>query len=1027
MSAEPSGVVLDASQSRVLELPADASAVVVGAPGSGKSTVVVERVRRLVAEGVSPDAVAVLTPTRQAATELRDRLGVAVGVATAGPLARSVAAFAFQIVRAAAAASGEEPPRLLTGADEDVMIRDLLDGDAEDEDAGVRRWPAELPTAVRSTRSFRAEVRAFIADCTEAGIGPAELTTRAEHESRPAWAAMASFLSEYRAVRAAMRAPHRDAAGLVREAAGIVAAGHRLPGGVRVLIVDDAQELTRAGVELLEACARRGVAVLAFGDPDVGSGAFRGATPENFARLAGRHPVLVLSEGHRSSSAQNDLVADVTSRIGAVGVVAHRRAPIGAAPDGSVRAFALRSRGEEYDAIARLLRERHVHGAVPWVSCAVIAHDTRQVAALEAELAARDVPTVASGAGASLGSSPVVRDLLRLVDLSARPVAEWSRDDVVEALRGGGLDAVDQRRLRTALRHAELREDPAAVGSAWEALLSALANPLEFAVFDLREARRASRVAETLARLRAGLADGADAHELLWIAWGGSGRERALREAARGQGALAAQAGRDLDAVVTLVQAAKRHGEREDGTAPIAFLRSVLDADVGDDRFVAPPMSGAVRVLTPAAALGTEFDTVVIAGVQEGVWPNLRVRGGLLDTWRLGFADRAAADAFDRRRAVLHDELRLFARAVSRARTLLVVTAVDDDDTGPSPLFDLLPDPESAPPEAAHPLTLRGLVARSRRTLTEDRRTVEERADAAAQLALLADAAVPGADPEQWFGVAAPSSTAPLRDAAADGIRISPSRMETLEECQLNWVIGDLGGDSGSATAGIGTIVHGALEVADPDEEALWRAVESRWGELEFESAWRERAERARARDLVRRLAVYLRHFERDGGVLLGAEPRFEVELAAADDDSARIIVSGAVDRVELRADGSVVIVDLKTGKREPQTDRGVAAHAQLAAYQLAHERGAIPAAAGHPSGGAMLLLLRPTAATKDYATPRQPPLDDDTRAAFDTRVRAAADVMRGATFEAPFEEHCRDDHSFGLCRIHTIGPVSAL
>ena len=37
------------------------------------------------------------------------------------------------------------------------------------------------------------------------------------------------------------------------------------------------------------------------------------------------------------------------------------------------------------------------------------------------------------------------------------------------------------------------------------------------------------------------------------------------------------------------------------------------------------------------------------------------------------------------------------------------------------------------------------------------------------------------------------------------------------------------------------------------------------------------------------------------------------------------------------------MIVDLKTGKREPQTDAKVADNPQLAAYQLAFESGAIP------------------------------------------------------------------------------------
>ena len=127
----------------------------------------------------------------------------------------------------------------------------------------------------------------------------------------------------------------------------------------------------------------------------------------------------------------------------------------------------------------------------------------------------------------------------------------------------------------------------------------------------------------------------------------------------------------------------------------------ILDTDVPEDTLAAAERGETVSLLTPATALGAEFDAVVLAGVQDGVWPNVRLRGGLLDFWLLAdavAADRAGeppsvATATDRRRAALSDELRLFVRAVSRARTHLLVTAVDDDDTGPSPLLSFLPEP----------------------------------------------------------------------------------------------------------------------------------------------------------------------------------------------------------------------------------------------------------------------------------------------------------------------------------------------
>ncbi|MFT4214894.1 MAG: ATP-dependent DNA helicase [Microbacterium sp.] len=1030
----------DAAQRAVVELPIDASGVIAGAPGTGKTTTIVARAAALVAAGLAPEQLLVLTPTRQAATALRDRLALAVGIATPGALARSVAAFAHQIVRAHTVHTGAPPPQLLTGPDEDQLIADLLHGDADDEREGIVRWPARLPADVRATSGFRAELRAFLAECAQLGIEPDDLERLAASDAdvREVWRAAASFAREYYAVRARLRGAHRDAAGLVREALGLVCT---LPPAspavsslerLRVILVDDAQELTLGGVELLQACRARGAAVLAFGDPDVGSGAFRGASPHNFARLAAGLAVHVLPTVHRGTPAQRGVVAEITSRIGASGIVAHRQVAArgdGAADD-SVRTIVARSPAEEHDAIARLLRERHVHEGVSWARCAVIAHDTRQVTALEAELAARDVPTHAGRQTRPLAHVRAVADLLRIALMAAREPHEWTADEVVEALHGGGLDPIEVRRLRTALRQAALREratdaatssEPEPSGA--QLLASGLAHPMEFALIDTREGRRAERVARTIARVRTTWDEGATAHEVLWAVWDGLGCARAWAASAQGSGAIAAQAARDLDAACALFQLAKRHGERDDGTSPAAFVRSVLDSVVAEDR-LDETGGDAVRILTPAGALGAEFDTVIVAGVQDGIWPNLRTRGSVLQTWRLATPD-TATDTLDRRRGVLHDELRLFARACSRARSLLVVTAVGDSDATPSTLFELLPPAQPVAP--SHPLSLRGLVAQHRRTLTDAAADDAARRDAAGQLVLLAEAGVPGAAPDDWFGVLPPSSTAPLRDLDTEDVRVSPSRMQTLEECELNWVIGELGADEGGAVAGVGTLIHAAMEhAAGDDEHALWEIVAARWSELDFESAWQGRAEQTRARDLVRRLAVYLRTFHADGGTLIGAEPHFEVPVTLDPPRTHGAVVSGYIDRVERTAAGEVVIVDLKTGKNQPQTDAAVADNPQLAAYQLALVDGAIAEAAGLVPGGAKLLVLRPTAASKDYAEPRQPPMDDAARDAFVTRVRAAAVVMSGASFLAPYEDHCRKDHSYGLCRIHTIKAVSA-
>lgn len=114
MSERPASVesmTPDAAQRAVVGAAVTASGTIIGAPGTGKTRVLVDRVVHLLGDGgLAPEELIVLTPNRQAATALRDRIGVRVGQATPGPLARSLGSFAFQVVRGAMVRAGAEPP-----------------------------------------------------------------------------------------------------------------------------------------------------------------------------------------------------------------------------------------------------------------------------------------------------------------------------------------------------------------------------------------------------------------------------------------------------------------------------------------------------------------------------------------------------------------------------------------------------------------------------------------------------------------------------------------------------------------------------------------------------------------------------------------------------------------------------------------------------------------------------------------------------------------------------------------------------
>ncbi|WP_241245823.1 ATP-dependent DNA helicase [Microbacterium sp. 4R-513] len=1087
---------LDAAQRLVVDLPVGASGTVVGAPGTGKTTAVVARVGRLLVEGgLSPDEVLVLTPTRQTATALRDLLGAGLDLATPGPLARSVASFAFQLVRASAVAAHAAPPQLLTAGDQDRIVAELLVGDEEDAAAGRRdRWPEGIGPALRASRQFRAELRALSAECSERAIAPDELEAVGRAYDRPAWVAAASFLREYRDVLGSMRSAHRDPADLVREAAALLAAAplgdeaERTLGPaarLKAVLVDDAQELTPGGVSLVRAFRARGVAVIALGDPDIGSGAFRGASPTLFADLAETlGPTCVLEEPHRAVSGLTRLTRSVTEAIGASGTVVHRRPPGPAMPDdGSVVAVVAPSPFEEIDRIARLLREWHVLDGVPWARLAVVAHDTRQVADLEIELSAREVPTRAGALSRPLGGEAVVRDLVEFVLLGIAPPAERSYEELTTALLSpfGGLDAVSLRRLRARLRHAELRRaqqpDSAPPRVARELLCEAMEHPLGLVDLDSPEARSAERVATTLAQLNEAAERGANVHALLWTVWerardiSGRPLSAVWSEVAGAPGVFSAEANRALDALVALFDAAKRFVERAPRENPAVFLRRIVDSAVPEDILTAPDRSESVSILTPASALGAEFEGVVIAGMQDGVWPNLRPRGGTLGAWRLaddieawraGREAPVAPAALDRRREALHDELRLFVRAISRARTRLAVTAVDDDDRGPSPLFSFLPEPDEGALEKAevqHPLTLRGLVAQHRRTLTTSP-AAAAREHAAEQLAVLAREGVTGAAPRQWFGVAQPSVVGPLRDPERGPVPVSPSKLKTFSECGLDWAIRALGGDTRTWSAGAGTILHAAMEeVPSGDLEELRAIVDDRWGELEFEAEWLSRKERAWAETLVERLHRYLHSFHSHEGRTIGAEARFRLAVGMdaeaggvppvrVVEDGARVgdgrwaLLSGSIDRVEVYPSGRgealalddtapgserVVIVDLKTGRSEARvSDDKVGDDPQLAAYQLAFLEGLVPGAESAVNAGARLIVLSKTTQKEPhYRLARQAPMTDDARAAFLGAISTAANAMASERFDAPIDAHCATSR-FGVCALHAVKAVSA-
>ncbi|MEU2663205.1 ATP-dependent DNA helicase [Micromonospora sp. NPDC007220] len=1070
--------------------------LVLGGPGTGKTATLVEAVAARVAEGVDPERILVLTFGRRGATALRQR--IEARVAEGGhrvlrePLVRTLPAYAFGLLRRAAAERGEPSPRLLTGPEQDLIIRELLDvvGEAPDDDPVG--WPEDLRPALR-TRAFAAQLRDLLMRAAERGVGPVELARLGEKLGRADWPAAARFLREYVAVLALRDVSNRgsvayDPAELVRAATGMLLDDPELLAAERrrlaYVYVDELADTDPAQQDLLATVAGGGKPLVAFADPDSSTYAFRGADPAGVAtfphrfRTASGAPAaqVVLTTSYRAGARLLAASGRLARRLR--GPAAHRRLhPLPDAPPGAVEVRTFRSATSEAAWLAHALREAHLLGGVPWSEMAVLVRSTgRQLPSLQRALHAAGVPTVVHGEDLPLHLQPAVAPLLLLLRCALEP-ERLDEEAAVALLHSslGGADPLAERRLRQGLRALALAGGDRRPSG--ELIVEALRDPAGLAGIERHWAEPAQTVAGLLAVARESAArPGATAEDVLWAVWRATGLAE-LWSAATGRGQTvtgegdvarrrrAEAADRDLDAVMVLFDAAARFTDRLPGARTEVFLDHVLGQDLPADTLAPTADRGeTVRLLTAHAAKGLEWDLVAVAGVQEGVWPDLRLRGSLLGSERLVdvLAGRTAgagvvAALVGQTSALLDEERRLFHVAVTRARRRLLVSAVasaavggDDHEEQPSRfLYELGPtdptdptDPSAPtdptdPPDPTGPtdptdqeepdrpgalpvsrppraLTLPALVAELRTAVSDPAVTYARRQAAAAELARLAAAGVAGAHPDDWWGLRQLSDDRPLVDEG-EPVRVTPSAMESALRCSLRWLLERHGGSPpASAAQGVGNLVHAAAmlaEDASADRGALLDYVAARFDVIELAARWMVGPEHSRAEAMVDKLLRWLAANPRR---LLAIEHEFAVRL---DDPHRPVELVGRVDRLEVDEDGRLVVIDLKTGKSTAVTANDLAEHPQLGAYQAAVEAGAF-ADFGEESGGAALVQLGTGA--KDAKEQSQAPAGEGPEAGWATAlVRRTADTMAAATFAAVANSKCR------VCPVRTSCPVS--
>ncbi|MHA7241110.1 ATP-dependent helicase [Arthrobacter sp. TMS1-12-1] len=1078
-------------------------ALVLGAPGSGKSSLLTDlAVARITAGTVAPEGLLLLAPTRAAATRLRDELTAKLDRSISTAPARTWASYAFDLIRRARA-EGRTPaitraPRLLSGAEQDLIIKELLAGHGRDGAPGPD-WPSTLTLAL-PTRGFRQEIRDLFDRVSEYGVSAGELAAWGERFDRPDWVAAATLYREYRDVLDLRMPEAFDPAGILTAAREILETDRdfldRERGRLQLVLVDDYQEANPA-IHALLGLIGAGNDVVVTSCPDVVAQGFRGARPELTGRLStlfSRGGGLTTVTLPGSLTLQGPLAgawSNVAARIATTGVsTAYRnmdggpgRPASGGRPeDGrperraggtttngpAVSAHVLDSAFHEQRFITQRILEAHLFGERSLDDIAVIVRNGTQVSAVQRFLTAQGIAVNVPAAETAIREEPAVRPLLELYAVVVGR-ADLDTELCISLLtsRIGGAGSLDLRRLRQILRRTELQQGG---GRTSDELLTALFTAPEQIAALPSEGAPVRRLARMLDAGRSAAADPTrDPETVLWALWSASGLAQQWSAAALSEGPSSTRADRDLDAMMALFTTAERFVEQMPGADPELFLDYILSQDIPMDTLTTRvARQASVSVLTPASAAGRHWPLVLVAGVQDGVWPNLRLRGELLGSGELralldyGESFRSNRDPVSLLQDIRFDELRTFSLAVSRATQELVCCAVSSQDEQPSPFLDVLdplPTGTAVRPrtEVLRPVTLRALVAELRKFAQDPQASPSLSREAVRHLGHMAvlEPPVPGAHPAQWWGVLGLTREDPVVPPDQP-IPVSPSKVESVLTSPLSWFVSAAGGERTTDFArSLGTLVHQiAQDLPEATGNEYVKELERRWPQLGIKDTWEGRSDFRRAETMVRKLAAYVLSMRKDGRSLVATEVDFAVDLDLRLADAERLVrLRGQIDRLEVDAEGRFVVVDLKTGKSSP-AGADIPRHPQLAAYQTALASGAqlgpsdgegaaggepapeahgdapdtpdAPGAPGAPEvepaapGGAALVQLGTKA--KGVAVQVQPPVGpEDTWAR--TMIEDAAALMSAATFDTIHDPR-RSGFGGSGCRLPEVCPL---
>uniref|UniRef100_UPI00404818DF UvrD-helicase domain-containing protein n=1 Tax=Aquiluna sp. TaxID=2053504 RepID=UPI00404818DF len=402
----------------ITELDSSQGSLVLGCPGSGKTSSIVKLVAALEKEGFGADEILVLTPSRLAANLLRDQIGVNSSLAAGAPRARSLSSFAFGLV------SQTNPDlKLLSGASQQALIANLIQEAVESKQHlgwGVDSLTTEL-------QGFQAEVRDLLAVVIENRLLVEDLERLQAQFSKTKLKVAIDLLPKYQALLKAQNS--MDPSELLIRAIEQFTQEDQ----PRCLIVDDAQDLSPAGLRLVSKIASGSLSYI-FGDPDAAVLGFRSGADSflsHFPLPQTSLPSPVATE------LKLTLLNRISNRIPTGLAVAHR--PKSQAQV-NVAAQLFENQSAEADWLAAKLRRAKLIDEIGWDDMAVIARTRTQLDQLASDLSARSVPVRIIGVQQALKNQAAARSVLDFGNLVYAEVTEQDLDQLLTSPLVG-LDA----------------------------------------------------------------------------------------------------------------------------------------------------------------------------------------------------------------------------------------------------------------------------------------------------------------------------------------------------------------------------------------------------------------------------------------------------------------------------------------------------------------------------------------------------------------------------------------------------------